>query len=393
LMNMLKDPNLKKRLRKTNTANNQVGVAAKEEETFSLEQQEAQVKKAANEKLEKEKQRDAELRQNLLMELLSYMETPNGSIDELLVKANSATDNCRTFMFTLVRNNWIKAFKKKKEIDPAKIPANKKFKHIPCTIYRGREWSTAIEVPEISLEEIAKLAGSDLIYTAHMYRFDINIQEHVLDEIILYKGTEFPPPLKPFDRPEPSSEDTSLDNRKRWEIFNRKKLEHQQSNSAQYDLILKKLLLFDETLIAVFDQMEKTIAQIREMNDIVSETFKETPIDQLTDIVKSIPSQIKSVAKEIHSRNGIIIKDTDLKLTPAKLASAVSVDILTEGSSGEVDGQAFGEEKRATMRNINPDSFVSFGGLPLESALPLLQSFRNRKTDVKDKKSKRFTLW
>jgi hypothetical protein len=401
LMNLLKDPNLRKRLKKS-TPNPQFD-APKEEVSkvkMSPEAQKEFDEKQKAVKLENQKQKDQENRQNLLIELLGFMETPNGSIDDLLDKANKATGYTRTFIFNMVRSSWVKAYRLKNEIDPSKIL--RKVKHQPLKIYRGMEVTNAIELEDKTQYEMDGIKKLDYISTSHMYRFDQSIQEHVLDEIFLFKDKKFPPPFTAYNRPEPP-QDNSLENRNRWEVWHRKRMEHQQSDSAQYDLIYNKLLTYDITLTSVFEQMHKTISQIRDMNDAVAETFKDIAVKDLQAIVDSIPEQIKNVAKDIHTKNGIIIKDSDLKLTPSFLKSLSTNNMIeineetvkgnqNEEAKKELEAEIAKQVKERVTKN-NQENFVSFGGLPMETVLPLLQSLNSRRNAVDDKASRRFTLW
>jgi hypothetical protein len=246
-----------------------------------------------------------------------------------------------------------------------------------------------------------------------MHRFDNNTYDHVLDEIVFYKSKSFPPKFTPFTRKEPPN-DNSLETRKKWDIWLKKKAEHEQSDSAQYDLIYNKLHLYEQTLTAVYSQLKQTIVQIREMNEAVMASFADIPLAELKKMVASIPAQIQTLAKQIHQDQGIIIKQSDLKLTPAflkilsssnpSLASterekkAQSVPALLQ--SNESDGSSIKTEApndstksdKRQSRN-NRESFVSFGGLPMETVLPILQSLNSRRNAVDEKASRRFTLW
>jgi hypothetical protein len=189
--------------------------------------------------------------------MLGYMETPNGSIDDLVDKCAKTTTTSRGFMYTLVRNKWAKGFRLKVEVDHSKLAPGKKYKFVPCTVFRGREWTTAIELPDASPAEITQQClAIDFIGAFHMYRFDQSTYEHVLDEIVFYKDKSFPAKYVPFNKPEPP-QDNSLENRNKWEVWNRKKLQHDQSDSAQYELIYKKLMIFEQTLSAVYQQLKQ----------------------------------------------------------------------------------------------------------------------------------------
>lgn len=351
------------------------------------------------------------------------METPNGSIEDLVDRAVKHTAVARGFLYTLVRRGWADCFRVRvvypdeeaalqKRLDKGK----KAVKRGPCTVFPGIQWTSAIEIPDRTREELEAIYPEKKKYVGcgHMYRFDKALQRHVLDEIVFYRAKAFPPPLIPFTKPEPP-QDSSLENRNRWELWNKKKLAHEQSESAQYTLISSKLAATDITLTACFTQLEETIMQIREMNIAVTESFSSLPLSELRELVQSIPSQIKQVAKKLHETNGIIIKDSDLKLTPAFIKSlsspaidtqaqaqaAVASTQLQERENAVLERERAADEqdegrrllKRRDSRN-NRDSFVQFGGLPMETILPLIQSLKLREANGVDKKERRrLTLW
>ena len=332
----------------------------------------------------------AEERQNLIMEMLGFMETPSGSIDDLLEKCIKTTAISRGFIYTLIRRGWLKALKVKVDYSPEQIVRPKE-KIAPCIVYPGREWNKAIEIPEKARSEIeSSNDDKDYILTAHMYRFDSRVQQHVVDEIVFYRDIKYPEPFIPFTKAEPP-QDSNIENRRKWEIWNRKKMAHEQSDSAQYNLIFRKLDIYEQTLVGVFSQLEVTISQIKEMNEAVTASFKDIPIDELRKLVTSIPEEIKKVAKQLQTTNGILIKDTDLKLTPAFLKAINSQpNALPPSEAIAIKAVDSGTQKRS--RN-NRESFVEFGGLPIATVLPLIQSLNSRRDKVDEKASRRFTLW
>jgi hypothetical protein len=314
--------------------------------------------------------------------MLSFMETPNGSIEDLVDKCTKQTAIARGFIYTLVRRSWVKAFRIRR-VDGD----GKKLKNVPCTVFPGIQWTSAIELPDDDEERLGQVyPDREKVGEANMYRFDHGLQKHLMDRIVFYKSTAFPKNFVKFTKPEPV-QDSSLENRNKWEIWNRKKQAHMQSDSAQYELIYNKLLSTDKTLTSCFSQLETTITQIREMNQAVTESFSEISIEELRKLVLSIPSQIKKVAQQLHETNGIIIRDTDLKLTPAFIKS------LSKPTKSEAQLELEFQQSKRVSRN-NRGSFVNFGGLPMETVLPLLQSLKAREASGGDKKaSRRFTLW
>ncbi len=410
LMGLLGDPNLKNRLRKVKpkqTSDREEGVKEKMK-NMSKEERKAREEAEREQMIAKNEQKMAEERENLVVEMLGFMETPNGSIEDLVDRAMKNTSIARGFLYTLVRRGWVKGYRVKVTYpEESTMPKGKKFKFVPCAVFPGIQWTSSIELPDETREniEIKYPNGDKYVGAGHMYRFDQSIQRHVLDEIVLYKDAAFPPPLIPFTRPEPP-QDSSLENRKRWEIWNKKKLEHEQSESAQYHLIYNKLLITDQTSMSCFSQLEETITQIREMNAAVTESFADLPLPELRALVLSIPTQIKQVAKKLHETNGIIIKGSDLKLTPAFIKSLSNLNVPTAQIQAELQDSIVGEireEEESASRPPTPtrrdsrnnrQSFVNFGGLPMETILPIFQSMKAREANGMDKKARRrLTLW
>lgn len=315
----------------------------------------------------------AEERQNLTFEVLGYMQTPNGSLEDLIDKATRSSNTSRGFIYTLVRRKWVKGFR----IIPA---ADKDFAE-PCAVFPGREWTCAIELPDMhqtQLDSLYKQEDEMFVTRAHMYRFDKRSQKHVMDEIVFYKHRRWPvEEYQPFSEPEPP-QDSSLENRNRWERWNRAKLAAQQSDGAQLHLVQTKLTQLDTTVTSVFQQLETTISQMREMSDAVMLAFHEIPIDRLRTFVASIPAQIKDVARNLQDTSGIIINGENLKLTPTFLesfllnkgnaAAAAKVEAVKE-QEHEAAVRRAEEEARARKR----DSMVSLAGIPIHTLMPMLK--------------------
>ena len=384
---MLANPSLRKKLRKVQPRESPNPSLAK---PILDEKEQAAADEADTERAMEEKKRAmAEERENLVVEMLGFMETPNGSIEDLVDRCTKQTSIARGFIYTLVRRSWVKAFRLRKVYpEEEMMEKGKKRKHVPCTVFPGIQWTSAVELPDDDEERLKQVyPDRERVGQAHMYRFDQSLQKHLMDTIVFYKSTSFPAPFQKFTKPEPP-QDASLENRNKWEIWNRKKQAHMQSDSAQYDLIWNKLVMTESTLSSAFGQLETTITQIREMNAAVQESFADIPLSDLRKLVLSIPSQIKKVAQKLHETNGIIIRDTDLKLTPAFIKSLSQPDSKTDAEL-ELEYEA---SKRVSRNNRT--SFVNFGGLPMETVLPLLQSLKAREESGSDKKaSRRFTLW
>ncbi|KAJ3274710.1 hypothetical protein HDV01_002232 [Terramyces sp. JEL0728] len=397
LMNALKDPNLRNRLKKSKpkaVVDPDAEKKAKEAEDAKLTPEERAAREQKEKELaaERERQREIIQRQELITEMLGYMETPNGSIEDLLDNSQKSTKFERGFIYLMVRRNWVQACRVKQP-PPTDVPKPQgKEKYVPCQVYTGIEITSAINLEDKTPEELAELFPNEdqKIYTAHMYRFDNYYKKHTLDEIALYRGRNFPKPAEPFELPEPVKTNT-LESLNRWEAWYQKKLEHSQTDSCQFDLIYNKLLTNDLTLTAVFAQLQGTISEIKEMNETVSSTFADIPIKELGELVMSIPDRIKAVAKQLYHKNGIIIKDTDLKLTPAFLQSYNDPNATPELAEKEKSAPQTLELPPRNKR----ESFVNFAGVPVEQVVPLIKSLNNRRKMnlEEDKVSRRYTLW
>ncbi|KAJ3221038.1 hypothetical protein HK099_003816 [Clydaea vesicula] len=302
----------------------------------------------------------AEERQNIIIEVLGYMQaSSSGSLEEIIEKANKSTAIARNFIYTLVRKQWVEGFR---IIDPSTEPealndfqsgSRKKKEKVPCIVYPGKEYSTTITLQDKTIDEINNIYPNQdsFVAEASMYRFDAYLQKHVLDKIKFYKTALFPKPYEAFMEPEPP-QDSSLENRNKWEQWNKNKLDHEQSDSAQYNLIYNKLKATDLITVTAFQSLEQTISQMREMNDKVNAAFNDMPITELRKVgffltyhktvnffqlPALIPREIKNLAARLHKKNGIIIKDEDLKLTPTFLESLMDPDGLTKEERMEKD--------------------------------------------------------
>ncbi|KAJ3192689.1 hypothetical protein HDU67_005376, partial [Dinochytrium kinnereticum] len=205
LMNALKDPNLRKKLKKSR--------APPPEKKVEVAPALTEAEMKMNEEAEK---------QELFIELLGYMEAPNGNIEELLDKCKTSTNTCRSFIYTLVRRGWLEGCR----ILPEVIPGAPK-----VTVWPGREWMSAQELDDVT-EKILKDRFDDasgIVARVHMYRFDQILKQHTLDEIALVKTKKFPRAPPPFNEPEPP-QDNSLENRKKWEDWNIRKQNYLQSD-------------------------------------------------------------------------------------------------------------------------------------------------------------------
>ena len=278
----IKGGNLKSRLKKVTTAPRPV--FNKPEESNEIEG-----------KYQKPKEESGE-RENLTLEVIGYMQTPNGSLDDLLEKAIKETNVSRGFIYTLVRREWVKGFR---VVEEGQVDVQDSE---PCTVYPGREYSSTLVLPDSTQALLADLYTDveALVSQAHMYRFDKASQKHVIDKIAFYKHRRWPGDgaYKLFSEPEPP-QDSSLENRNRWEKWNQAKLAEQQSDGAQLHLVSTKLVQLDAIVQAVYQQLEATISQMREMSDAVMGAFEEIPLERLRTFVASIPGQIKKVTHDL----------------------------------------------------------------------------------------------
>lgn len=373
-MNALKDPNLRNRLKKrSNTSPNNKPATDK-----------APLKSAEELEREHDANQEAE-KQELFIELLGYMEAPNGNVEELMDKCKASTAICRGFVYTLIRRRWLRGYR---VVDKVGGTGGKPL--APLTVWPGKEWMKATEVPDVTEAELKnKLSDKDdllgIIARVHLYRFDNDIKKHVLDEVALLKTDRFPTRPPPFTDKEPP-QDNSLENRKRWEDWNSRRLAYQQSDFPQFELIFQKLIATDQTVVSGFQQLEQTLDEMRRMGEALHQTFDGFSVRQLQKIVQSIPTRIKDVAKNLQKQTGIIIRDEGLKLTPdflknMNLSSAeedgVRKEIVADHTSTPVPGPVI----------PNPKGSITMGGVPLDVLIPLLK--KSYSTPTADEKGLR----
>ncbi|KAJ1551996.1 hypothetical protein HK405_013124 [Cladochytrium tenue] len=379
-MNALKDPNLRNRLKKRAPPPPKPVIVSEPEHD-------------ANQEAEK---------QELFIELLGYMEAPNGNIEELMEKCKNQTNLCRGFIFSLIRRGWLRGFRVVEAVGACGPPV---------TVWPGREWMSAIEIPDATERDIERLSapapGDDpdsrkVVARVHMYRFDNLNKKHTLDRLALLKTAKFPAVPPPFDEPEPP-QDSSLENRRNWELWNARRLAYQQSDYPQFDLVFQKLLATDGTLAGAFQQLEQTQDEMRRMGQALHATFADFSVRQLQKIVQSIPSRIKDVARRLQSQTGIIIRDDGLKLTPDFLKnmnlSAAEEDGVAKPAPEPAPAAAPAAEATKTSAGAssprpdfpNPKGSITMGGVPLDVLIPLLKrSYAIMKSD--DTRVRRLTL-
>ncbi|KAJ3292389.1 hypothetical protein HDU79_001473 [Rhizoclosmatium sp. JEL0117] len=314
LMNALKDPNLRKKLKKrTEPIRESKPLLSSEPAEPTQQDLDAQ-------------------RQELFIELLQYMEAPNGNVEELMEKTKVTTNTCRSFIYTLVRKRWVQGFR---------IVGDGELNVTAITVWPGREWMAAIELPNMAVSKVATVDPTGVIGQVALYRFDAPLRKHLLDQILLVKTSHFPKETALFTEVEPVK-DNSLENRKLWEEWNARKLAHEQSDFAQFNLTFQKLKQTNATLLASFGNLELTLEQMRGMGTLLHDMFDGFSVPQLRKIVEGIPGKIKDVAKNLQKSTGIVIQDAGLKLTPEflkqmNLESELSFQVLPKGVKvGEV---------------------------------------------------------
>ncbi|KAJ3413294.1 hypothetical protein HDV05_008211 [Chytridiales sp. JEL 0842] len=297
LMAQLQNPNLRARLKKR----------APPPEKSPLE-----FLKPSKSKLDPEeiKRREEAERNDLFIELLGYMEAPNGNLEELTEKSKQSTHISRGFIYTLVRRGWVDGYRITDELPAGGDKA-------PLQVFPGKEWTSAVNLHDISQSHLSdRFRNPDLLLAqVHMYRFDQKAKVHVLDKISLLKSHRFPIKPPPFTDPEPPK-DNSLENRRKWEDWNYRKQEYLQSDYPQFQLIFNKLESQDSTTVATYQQLQNTMIAMRRMADSLRETFKDFSVSELKEIVSSIPNHIKNVTAQLQQQRGIIIRGEGLKLTP-----------------------------------------------------------------------------
>ena len=282
-------------------------------------------------------------RENLIFEVLGYMQTPNGSIEELVDKLVKSSKVSSKFIYTLLRNKWVKGYRLTKQTDVLKVRNG--------------------PIDEIELKNVNEAYISDkntdlFLTVCHLYKFNESTKSHSIDEVYLFKDElRFPEEYKEFKIPEPI-QDNSLISRSKWEKWNLKKINHQTSNSFQFNLNYSKLTQNNSSITSTFTQLQSTISQMKEMCDAVKQSFVNVNIHELKIFVDSIPARIKTLANDLSLQNGIIIRQDDLKLTPLFLDSFLNQNNVKENK----------EDVKEYRKSL-----VNLGGIELDNLMPLLK--------------------
>ncbi|KAJ3209776.1 hypothetical protein HDU82_000138 [Entophlyctis luteolus] len=298
LMAALNDPNLRNRLKKRGPP------------------PEKPVAAAATPKISPEEEKllmEAE-KQELFIELLGFMEAPNGNVEDLLTKLVAATKTVRSYIFLLIRRKWLDGVRVLKQGEPK--PEK------PCIVWQNMEVTTYIELKDVYEKELQEAFEDDesinrgIVARVHMYRYDEKSRKHLTDEIALMKTRHFPKQIRKFDLPEPPGKDQSLEKRKKWDEWFEKKQQYMQADMPQFELIFKKLLIADETVSNTNIQLEQTLQEMKRMGEALNETFDGFSPKQLRSIIEQIPKRVRAIAKSLEQSTGMIIKADGLKVTP-----------------------------------------------------------------------------
>ncbi|KAI9006050.1 hypothetical protein BC832DRAFT_464939 [Gaertneriomyces semiglobifer] len=390
----LRDPNRRKKLRKvTPPARPAIAEQAKAEK-----QSDQNAAEPAKDEVD---------RQELYIELLGYMEAPNGNIEELCDKAAKQTNLVRSFAFTLMRKGWVTGYRVTDNLPEVKG----RQKRIPIKVWPGREVMMCIELQDITEDELVQRVGSQKmdfdtltrntsgepvqykgeVARVYMYRFDEKAKQHVMDEVAMVATRSFPKKAKVFDDPEPPQ--NNFVNRQRWEDWNQRKLHYLQSDWPQFELIFNKLMATSQIVQSTHAQLHQTLAEMRAMGEAMHRTFAGVPVPQLRRIVESIPSRIKEVAQRLQKQNGIIIRDDSLKLTPDFLQRMGLVPDKEEEAKKKEEVK---ESEQAPPVRRSQDSaretMISIGGVPFDMLLPLLKKSFNRQELSEERMNRRLTL-
>ncbi|KAJ3093462.1 hypothetical protein HK100_006602 [Physocladia obscura] len=352
-------------------------------------------------------------RQELFVELLQYMEAPNGNVEELMEKTKLATNTCRSFIYTLVRKRWVSGHRILTDANEKSVT--------PITVWPGREWMAAIELPNIT-ENDAKNLEPTTIGQVALYRFDSNLRKHMLDHIILVKTSHFPKEVALFNELEPAKDNT-LESRKKWEDWHNAKLAYEQGDFPQFMLTFQKLKQTNNVLIYTFNNLELTLVEMKNMGTLLHDIFDGISVPELRKIVVGIPSRIKDVAKNLQKTTGIIIQDAGLKLTPAFLQQmSLNGDLVlqmvprNDSQTGPIKdllkpksvhlqiSSSASDESNPTIiasRNVSPDvpattehsaspasaESLTMGGVPVNLLIPMLK----KQINAEEKASRRKT--
>ncbi|KAJ3118726.1 hypothetical protein HK100_000562, partial [Physocladia obscura] len=248
-------------------------------------------------------------RSELFVELLQYMESSHGNVEELADKAAASTKTARGFIYSLLRRDYLDGYR----VTDC-MPAGGS--RAPMLVYQGMEVNRAITVRDASEQDLKdRIEEGGIVARVHMYRFDDKARTHTVDEIVLMKGSKFPAILKPFDEPEPvkGSDRASLIRHDEWL---EKKTRYEQSDYRQFELFFRKLMEQDKQTTLQYQKLGQTQTAMRRMAESLKTQFEAFPTSEVREIVASIPRQIRELTARLENERGIRIRGEALKLTP-----------------------------------------------------------------------------
>ncbi|KAI9330082.1 hypothetical protein BDR26DRAFT_714465 [Obelidium mucronatum] len=181
------------------------------------------------------KQADEEERSALFIELLGFMETTHGNMEELTTKAAMSTKTSRGFIYSLIRRGFVDGYRVVESMP-------EKGSKAPLQVYQGMEVNRSIIVPDAKEGDLKdRIEEGGIVARVHMYRFDDRAQLHTLDEIVLMKGKAFPKPIPKFSEKEPVKDSSSRASLMAWEDWKTRKDDYSQLDYPQFELSFNKV--------------------------------------------------------------------------------------------------------------------------------------------------------
>ncbi|KAJ3200363.1 hypothetical protein HDU82_008980 [Entophlyctis luteolus] len=300
LMAALADPNLRNRLKKRGPPPEPKSfVATREEPVVTAEEL---------------KLRDEAERGELFVELLQYMESTHGNVDELADRAAASTKTARGHVFGLMRPEYVTAFRLLESLPEGGS-------RTPVQVYPGVETNRAITIRDAREQDLKDdLETGGVVARVHLYRFDQKANTHTLDEVVLMKGRNFPKPIAAFTEPEPVK-GTDRASLMKYDEWMEKKAAYLQAPYVQFSLFFKKLLEQDKVTTMQYQKLGQTQTAMRRMADSLRIQFQDFTTTEIREIVASIPRQIRELTSRLERERGIILRGESLKLTPEFLKS------------------------------------------------------------------------
>ncbi|KAJ3063003.1 hypothetical protein HDU98_001122 [Podochytrium sp. JEL0797] len=265
---------------------------------------------SAEEKARAAKQADDETRSSLFIELLGYMETSHGNLEELTNNASKSTRVSRGFIYSLIRRDFVEGFRLIESMP-------EKGSKAPLQVYQGIEVNRSISLKDVHDADLKEqMEHGGIVARVHMYRFDDKAQSHTLDEIVLMKGVKFPKPIPPFNEPEPVKDSSSKASLMAWDAWKQKKDDFPQLDYPQFELSFKKLMDQEKVTVLQMQKLEQTQIAMRRMAESLSKQFEKFPTEEVRVVVEAIPKHIKELTRKLQEERGIILRGEGLKLTP-----------------------------------------------------------------------------